>query len=314
MLEWWTAPAALPKRSSPEPTVQAALHKHSSVTMTLAAGGSTLTMACKDGADEFKDCKTLTEAPSTTPKPVLPDLAKRSFTTTKGPCTVVCKDKLFNDCDIHCSSEPAAALHKHSSVTMTVAADGVTATVVCKDNADEFDDCNELPHDPRGTLKPVLQERGIVTVTNDGCTAVCQNNKPNPACDIQCNGGFAAHVALPTPKPTLKPVLLQRGLTTTHNGCTAVCWDQYPGTGCDLQCHDSSITKMPEPTSGVSPMWTTTFTTFGCTFACHDLYPGSECGIQCPGPLPTRAFGKMIHFLIRAPTAILLCFRSTLWQ
>lgn len=278
-----------------EATPQGALHKHSSVIMTLAAGGVTATVACKPGVDELSDCNVLTDAPSPTPKPVLKSpqsnhhLAKRS-------------------------SEPTveAALNSHASVTMTVAVSGVTFTLLCKDDKIHFDECRDL--DPRPTPKPVLEERGIVTVTNDGCTAVCWNNEPSPACDIQCDGGFAAHVALPTPKPSLKPVLQPRGLTTTHGGCTTVCWDQYPGVGCDILCHDTSITKMPESTSGVSSMWKNTFTTLGCTFICQDLYPGSECGVQCPGPLPTPVSCNMIDFLIQISLAIILCHRSSSWQ
>jgi len=252
-------------------------------------------VACKPGEDELGDCSALTDAPSPTSKPILQspkanqDLAKRS----SGPVA-------------------EAAPHKHSSVSVTVAYSDMTVTLLCKDDTDDFDDCRDL--DPRATQNPALEKRGIVTVTNDGCTAVCWNNNPSPACDLQCDGGFAAQVALPTPKPTLKPVLQPRGLTTTRDGCTAVCWDQYPGTGCDILCHDTSVTKMPEPTSGVSSMWTSSFTSLGCTFACQDLYPGSECGVQCPGPLPTRAFGNMTDFLTQISLAIILCFDSSSGQ
>lgn len=190
---------------------------------------------------------------------------------------------------------------------MTVINPSGTVTAVCKDGADEFDDCHPVTMAPETSPKSVLHKRVMVTVTNNGCTAVCWDTTPSPACDIQCKGGFAAQVPLPTPKPTIKPFLQRKGLTTTNGDCTAVCWDQYPGTGCDIQCRDASITKMPEPTSGVSSLWTTTLTTGGCTFFCQDLYPGHECAVQCSGTLPTHAFGKVVHFFVPAPTYTLPC-------
>lgn len=333
-----------------------AAKQHSTFTITMMAGPNTATVACRDDAEDFDQCHTLTDAPSTTMKPVLPHLAKRSFTTSHDGCTAICKNELLEDCQIHCSPQQVGLAARrglggdpgrHWVTTETVS--GIAQTLDCTihggdNNGDTQSYCidygyatkthpwpGQHSHDP-------LQRRDIVTVTNGGCTAVCWTNEPNPACDIQCSGGFAAQVALPTPmstskpmlqqrdltttvttngytavcwgepgencdiqfsydvalptpKPLSKPMLQQRGLTTTHDGCTAVCWDQSPGSGCDIMCHDTSITKMPEPTSGVSSLWKSTFTSFDCTFICQDLYPGSECGVQCPGPLPTKAFG-----------------------
>lgn len=280
---------------------EAAQHIHSSFTITMMAGQKTVTVACRDDAEDFDHCHTLTDAPSTTMKPFLPDLAKRSFTTSHDGCTAVCKNELLEDCQVHCSPEQARlAARQGRDWTTTETVSGIARPLSCTvhDGDDTQSYCVDLDYatyskpGPGPPFHHPLQRRDTVTVTNGGCTAVCWGNvEPKPNCDIQCSGGFAAQVALPTPEPMSKPMLQQRGLTTTHDGCTAVCWNQSPGTGCDILCHDTSITKMPEPTSDVSSLWKTTFTSFGCTFTCQDLYPGSECGVQCPGPLPTGAFG-----------------------
>ena len=257
--------------------------------MTLAAGGVTATVACKPGVNELSDCTVITNTPSPT-------------------VMVVGKTQKAIHHLVKRSPEPAvqAAVHKHSSVPITIVANGMTIALLCKDGEDDLDDCRDI--DPRPTPKPVLEERSIVTVTNDGCTAVCSNSKPSAACDLQCDEGFAARVALPTPKPTEKPVLGPRGLSVVHGSCTTVCWDQYPGTGCDILCHDTSITKMPSPTPSVSSMWTTAFTTLGCTISCQDLFPGTECGVQCPGSLSRQSSGNMIDFLIQIAPATFLGF------
>lgn len=168
-------------------------------------------------------------------------------------------------------------------------------TAVCKD--DLFNDCTvDCP--PTPTAKAVLQKRSVVTVTNDGCTAVCWDMMPGTECDVQCSGGFATHMPLPT--STSKALMDMKILTTINDGCTAVCWNSNPGTGCDVQCHDTSITKMPAATSGVSSMWKTTFTSNGCTFTCQDLFPGSECGITCPASASQTA-GALPMFLYPVP-------------
>ena len=103
-------------------------------------------------------------------------------------------------------------------------------------------------------------------------------------------------MTLPTSDPTPAPLPShKRSFTTTQGTCTAVCWDLLPGTGCDVQCRESGITKMPPPTSGVSSLWKTTFTTEGCGVTCQDLMPGTECGLSCSGTFPTQAPGKVIH-------------------
>lgn len=138
-----------------------------------------------------------------------------------------------------------------------------------------------------------MQKRGVVTVTKDGCTAICWDGRSSSReCDVNCGDDFATHMVLPTPKPTPLPALHKRGATVTIDDCTAVCWNQMPGTGCDVQCRASGITKMPASTSGVSSLWKTTFTTNGCTGFCQDLMPGSECSFQCSGAFPSRLPGK----------------------
>ena len=156
--------------------------------------------------------------------------------------------------------------------------------------------CASKPTVP--TLIPMLRERGVVTVTNNGCTAVCQENMPGSECDVNCGTDFSTHIMLATPKLSAVPALEKRGFTTTDGDCTAVCWDLTPGTGCDVQCRENGITKMPAPTSDVKPLWTTTLIVDGCTAVCQDLNPGSECGFLCPDAYPFQAPGKVRRFLL----------------
>lgn len=139
-----------------------------------------------------------------------PALAQRLYTTKQGACTAVCKDNLMEDCDVTCAPTPTRG-----------------------------------PQAPAG-----LHKRGVVTVTNNGCTAVCWDLSPGTECDVHCSGGFATTLA-PTPTSiaitsTVTSTTTASRKTFSEDGCTAVCWDMQPaGTECDLQCKESLPTKMP---------------------------------------------------------------------
>ena len=158
--------------------------------------------------------------------------------------------------------------------------------------------------------KTALEKRSVVTVTNNGCTAVCWDKTHGNDCNVNCGDDFSTHLHLPTPKPSPAPhvhALHKRGHTATGKGCTAVCWDLKPGTGCDVQCRESGITKMPAPTSGVSSLWTVPFTLGSCSGTCQDLLPGAECRFQCPDSLPTQVPGKTSHFICKILPCIVRC-------
>lgn len=116
------------------------------------------------------------------------------------------------------------------------------------------------------TPKPVLAKRQTaVTVTNDGCTAICWNlpglseDWTGTDCDVYCSGGFSTNIpatststsiststAISTVTSSVKAALNQRTVVSATNGdCTAICWDLMPGTECDVQCSSDFKTKMP---------------------------------------------------------------------
>ena len=136
-----------------------------------------------------------------------------------------------------------------------------------------------------------------MTVTNNGCTAICWNMMSGTECDVQCGRDFSTHMPLLTPEPTATLALSKRGFSTTSDDCTTVCWDLRSGSGCDVKCHESGITQIPPSPSGPSSLWRTTFTTGACTMVCQDLILGNECAFQCTGPYSTQTAGKLTQLL-----------------
>ncbi|KAL9076274.1 MAG: hypothetical protein Q9161_000990 [Pseudevernia consocians] len=115
------------------------------------------------------------------------------------------------------------------------------------------------------TGKPVLAKRqAVVTVTNNGCTAVCWDLSSSDLgkgidCDVYCDGGFSTSMpatstststststVISTVTSFTKAALNPRTVISTTNGdCIAICWDLMPGTECDVQCSSEFKTKMP---------------------------------------------------------------------
>lgn len=104
--------------------------------------------------------------------------------------------------------------------------------------------------------KPVIAKRqAAVTVTNNGCTAVCEdvsNMDEGTQCEVYCSGGFSTSMPATstatsvTTSTVTKAALNQRTVVSAVNGdCTAICWDLMPGTECDVQCSSDFKTKMP---------------------------------------------------------------------
>lgn len=147
----------------------------------------------------------------------------------------------------------------------------------------------------KATSKPVLAKRqATVTVTNNGCTAVCYNvsnvklwagpnEKPEPPgsmlCEVSCDGGLTTQI-LSTPTPTSpsksiststvtstvtsKAALEQRmHISTTEDGCTASCTlDEEEGDwDCSIHCEGNwsdSSTSMPNTFTSTPTVTSTT--------------------------------------------------------
>ncbi|KAF6219156.1 hypothetical protein HO133_004981 [Letharia lupina] len=172
------------------------------------------------------------------------------------------------------------------------------------------------------TGKPVLAKRqAVVTVTNDGCTAICWDLSSSDLgtgtdCDVYCSEGFSTtmpatststSVVISTVTSSSKTALNQPTVVSSTGGdCSAVCTGNLDegDIDCGFDCGGSFYTAMPTtstsksiPTSEVALNRRTVIsaTSGDCTAICWDLMPGTECDVQCKSdfrtemPVPSKA-------------------------
>lgn len=169
----------------------------------------------------------------------------------------------------------------------------------------------------KATGKPVLAKRQtVVTVTTDGCTAVCVdlssvNLGGGTECDIFCDGGSTTSLlatATPVSPCVISSTATSTATTTTKAALaprtvTAIDFDDI-SVHCDIDkdetvciaegLPDGPITTTIEP--ALNPRTLVSATEGDCKALCWDLKPGStECDVQCSSDIKTEASGNVAH-------------------
>lgn len=166
----------------------------------------------------------------------------------------------------------------------------------------------------RATAKPVLAKSQVgqqVTVSQNGCTAVCMDNQDEfwaSSCEVYCDQTSSTKMpATSTYTSTLrstvtstvtskakatltKPSVVSANTGACHETCSV---NEAEGDiDCSFSCDADFSTAMPV---ALHQRTVVSAVQDDCTAVCWDLMPGTECDVQCSSDFKTAMPGNTAH-------------------